>query len=588
MENNTKNLCLYIPISERCCVSSSLSYSRGPASPFRASLKPRRGLTPDWEEEVATGTEAQGQTDKFGLIDFREPLRGFNNCFEICWLKELLPLCLEYQSFMSMGNQQGIKIKTHCSGFDENGDALPKSPRFQIPQKRRKGAERLVKVDSSQQDFKVTPRTQKVSSKARRLTRFQKMNSPAFGEWDSEEARHIIFTPAWRRTRVLGSPQELQPSWRVKPSDVLSSKKDLFSTRDGLSVKEKCALLDSDTDHSEYDNDVYSMGTTSLKLAEESEDNARNTEEAQMIRQEKTQEQKAHGGEEKSCQWMYEEMGRKAAAQRVMGKIEELEGIIRQVSLNSSECLKEEEAGFICDGEDKEKDKYRAEFSSQKKGYAGDNSQLIEEFYALGEALSQSLRQVLKVEGRKAERKPFTEAEKAPSKPSSTGSTRRPLNLLSHPYHVSSHVPNYSSSPSLSAGKETSPVSTPPLSVIQDASRRTSSVSPILSPLFMSSPHSLPLSLTDHHGKDISDSPTGWKGSAGDSSFPQRTAGCRSATAAPGGTGSYERKRFSQANSELMQMQTSRCTSETDPLSSGNCASFVFLSMSLKKKRLCD
>lgn len=477
---------------------------------------------------------------------------------------------------MSMGNQQGIKIKTHCSGFNENGNVLPKSPRSQIPQKRRKRAEGLVKVDSCQQNFKMAPRTQKVFSKASRPTRIQKMNSPAFGEWDSEEEKHIIFTPACRRKRVLVSPQELQPSWRVKPLDVLSSKKDLFSTRDGLSVKEKCALLDSDTDHSEYDNNVYStcISTTSLKFAEKSEYNSRNAEKVQTIQQEITQEQKAEG-EEKSSQWVYEEMGRRAAAQRVMGKIEELEGIIRKVSLTSSECLKEEEASFIWDGEDKEKDKYRAELGSQKKCYTGDKSQLIEEFYALGEALSQSLRQVLKVEGRKAETKPFTEAEKTPSKPSSPGSTRRPLNLLSHPYHVSSHVPIYSSSPSLSAGRETSPVSTPSLSVIQDASRRMSSVSPILSPLFMSSQHSLPLSLTDHHGKDNSDSHTGWKGSAGDSLFPRRTGGCRSATAAPGGTGSYERKRFSQANSELMQMQTSRYTSETDLLSSGNYVSFV-------------
>lgn len=585
MENNHKNLHLYIPISERCCISPSLSYSRGPASPFRASLKPQRGLTPDWEEEEsATGTEAQGQTDKFGLIDFREPLGGFNKCFEICWLKELLPLCLEYQSFMTMGNQQGIKIKTHCNGFDENGDALPKSPRFLIPRKRRRRAEGLVKVDSSQQKFKMTPRTQKVSSKARRPTRFQKMDSPGFGEWDSDEEKHIIFTPASRRKRVLESPQELQPSWRGKPPVVLSSKKDFFSTRDSLSVKEKCVLLDSDTDHSEYDNDVYStcISPTSLKLAEKSKDNARNTENVQLIRQEKTQEQKAEGGEVKSSQWMYEEMGRKAAAQRVMGKIEELEGIIRQVSLNSAECLKEEEARFILDGEDKEKDRHRAEYSSQKKGYNGDKSQLIEEFYALGEALSQSLRQVLKVEGRKAERKPSTEAEKAPSKPGSTGSTRRPLNLWSHSYHVSSHVPNYSSSFSLSAGRETSPISTPSLSVIQDVSQRMSCMSPILSPLFMSSQPSLPLSLTDrHHRKDISDSHAGWKGSAGDSLFPRRTGGCRSATAAPGGTGSYERTRFSQVDSEPMQMQRSRCTSETDDLlSSGNYHNFVIMTRS--------
>lgn len=565
-------------------MSPSLSHCRGPASPFKASLKPQQGLTSRCEEEKGTAeTDKQGQTEKFGLIDLRETLKALDDFSEIRWLTDLLPLCLECQSFMSMGNQQGMKIKPHCHGNDENRDALPKSPRFQIPRKRRRRAEGLV---YSQHNLKMTPSTLRVPSKARRLTRLQITSSPTFGEWDSDEDRQIICTPASRRKRVLGSPQELQPSWRVKPPDALSADFRHSKNRDDLSVKEKCALPDSDTDLSEYDNDMYSIciSPTSLEPTGKREDNARDTEKARIIRPESDQKKKAEGGEEKSSQWMYEEMGRKAAAQRVMGKIEELEGIIRRVSLSSSDWIREEEAQFILDGcVDEERHRCRAEFGSQNKGCSEDKPQLIEEFHALGEALSQSLRQVLKVEGPNAEREPFTEAKETSSQPNNIGSTRKPLNLSSHSYPFAFNVPSDSSSPSLSAGGETSPVPTPSLSAILDVSQRTSSsfkgMSPILSPLFTSSQHSLPLSQTDHHEKDISDCHRGWISSVGDSLFPQWAGGCRSSTTASGGTENDGRKTFSQENlrlSEQNQTQTFRCTSETDDLlSSGNYATYA-------------
>lgn len=571
MENSHKTLRLYIPISEKCCVSPSLSHCRGPASPFKTSLKPQQGRTSRCEEEEGTAeTDKQGQTDKFGLIDLRETLKALDDFSEIHWLTELLPLCLECQSFISMGNQQGMKIKPRCHGYDENRDALPKSPRFQIPRKRRRRAEGLVYTDNSQHNLKMTPSTLRVPSKARRLTRLQITSSPTFGEWDSEEDRQIICTPASRRKRVLGSPQELQPSWRVKPPDALSADFRHSKSRDDVSVKEKCALPDSDTDLSEYDNDMYStcISPTSLEPTGKREDNARNTQKARIIRPESDQKKEAEGGEEKSSQWLYEEMGRKAVAQRVMGKIEELEGIIRRVSLSSSDWIREEEAQFILDGcVDEERHRCRAEFGSQNKGCSEDKPQLIEEFHALGEALSQSLRQVLKVEGANTEREPFTEAKKTSSQPNNIGSTRKPLNLSSHSYPFAPNVPSDSSSPSLSAVGETSPVPTPSLSAILDVSQRTSSsfegMSPILSPLFTSS-------RTDQHEKDISDRHRGWISSVGDSLFPQWAGGCRS---------SDGRKTFSQENlrlSEQNQTQTSRCTSETDDLlSSGIYANYA-------------
>lgn len=576
-------------------MSPSLSHCRGPASPFKASLKPQRGLTSNCEEEEGTAeAEEQRRTDKLSLLELRETLKALDDFSEIRWLTELLPLCFECQAFTSMGNKQGMKIKPYCHGYAENRDASPKSPRFQIPRKRRRRVEGQVYTDNSQRNVKMTPRTLQVPSKSRRLTRFQITRSPTFGEWDSEEDRHIICTSAFRRKRVIGSPQELQPSWRVKLPDALSADFPV-NKKDDLSVKEECALPDSDTDLSEYDNDMYSMyiSPTSLEPSRKTKDNARNTQEAQIIQPEsgKDQENKAEGGEVKSSQWMHVEMGKKAAAERVLGKIEELEGIIRRVRLNSSDWVREgsngrDEAPFTLDGcTDEDKHRCRAEFGSQNKECNKDKPELIEEFHALCEALSQSLRQVLKMEGAKAEREPIKEAGKT-SKPNFIGSTRRPLNLASHSYHFTSNGLSYSSSPCHSAGGETPPVPTPSLYAILDVSQRTSSssedISPILSPLFTSSQLSPPLSLTDQHEKDISDHHMGWISSVGDNLLPQWAGGCRSATTVLGGTGNGSRKTLSQANLSLSERNQSQTTSDTeDLLSSGNNTNYASTTSSM-------
>lgn len=554
-------------------------------------------------EEGPAETVKRSPADQFVLTDLKETLKALDDSSEIRWLTDLLPLCLECQTFMSMGNQQGTKSKPNFHGYTESRETSQKSPRIQIPRKRRKRVEGLFYTGAFQHNLKTTPGTPRAHSKARRLTKLRITSSPAFEEWDLEEDRPITCTPAARRKRVMGkervslleerSQQELKPAWRVKLPDASSanfpfSRKGLFCPGEDLSGEEECALPDSDTDLSEYDNDMYStyISTTCLELAKKTEDNTRITQAARK------EEKKAESVEKKSSHWRYEEMEKKAAAQRVMGKIEEVEGIIRRVSLTSSDWIRDgqsdgrDEGQFISDGGVDVK-QHRAEFGSQletqNKQCSEDKPLVAEELQALGEALSQSLRQVLRMEGAKAESGPLTEAKKTSYTPNVFGSTRRPLNPPSYSYHFTSTMPNNSSSPSLSAGGETSPVPSPSLSAILDASPRTSSsfegMSPILSPLFTSSAsshHSLPLSRADQREEDASErSHVGWISSAGDSLFPQGTGGCGSAPTISGGTGSDQKN-----SRKSEQDQTYRCTSETEAsqdylLSSGNNANYA-------------
>ncbi|KAM8846734.1 formin isoform 1-T2 [Synchiropus picturatus] len=74
-------------------------------------------------------------------------------------------------------------------------------------------------------------------------------------------------------------------------------------------------------------------------------------------------------------------------AGRVINKIEEVEGIIRRVSLASSDWLKEEGEDDGC-----------PKVEHQKKEQLDEELRLVEELQALGEALSQSLHQALKME----------------------------------------------------------------------------------------------------------------------------------------------------------------------------------------------
>lgn len=552
MENTHKTLHLYVPISERSCVSPSLSHCRGPSPPFKAPLKTQ--LTSNCEE-----AEGPAEKDKLGLADLKETLKALDNFSEIL---ELLPSCLKCQDFMSMGNQQGTKIKPNCYGYSESRDALPKSPKFQIPRKRRRRVEGLVYTGSFQHNLKTTPGTPRMPQKARKLTKLGITNSPTFQVWDLEEDRTIMCTPAARRKRVMGkervsvskdSLQELKPTWRVRLPDSLSA------SRKDFSVKEECCLSDSETDVSEYDNDIFSTKTEDGRT--------RNSLKAQIKQAERDQEMKAEA-EEKSSQWRYEEMGKEAAAQRVIGKIEEVEGIIRRVSLTSSDLIRE--------GSNGKEEEFCSQLEIQNKGCDGENPLLVEELHALGEALSQSLRQVLKMEGAKAEREAFKDTKKTSYEQNLVGSTRRPRNLSPKSSHLASSVPNNSS-----------PVPSPTLSSVLDVPQRTSSgfegSSPVLSPQLTSSKQSLPASLTDQHEREVSERHIRWMSSAEASSLPRGDEGCESAATVAGGTENDQKNIRKILENQTL---TSRCTSETevdqdDLLSSGKIANF-----STTKKRM--
>ncbi|KAK9531327.1 hypothetical protein VZT92_010760 [Zoarces viviparus] len=143
-----------------------------------------------------------------------------------------------------MGNQQCTKNKQNLHGHTESRDALPKSPRLQIPWKRRRRVEGLVYSGGFQHNLKTTPGTQRAPPKANRLTELTMTSSPTFGVWDFEEVWPMMCTPAAQRKRVTGkervsslernrSRQELKPTWRVKLPDALSAsfnqKRGLFS-----------------------------------------------------------------------------------------------------------------------------------------------------------------------------------------------------------------------------------------------------------------------------------------------------------------------------------------------------------------------
>ncbi|KAK9531329.1 hypothetical protein VZT92_010761 [Zoarces viviparus] len=72
MEGTRATLNLYVPVSERVCVSPSLSHCRGPVPPFKAPLKHRGGLISNYREAGPAGAAKQGRADKFVLSDLKE------------------------------------------------------------------------------------------------------------------------------------------------------------------------------------------------------------------------------------------------------------------------------------------------------------------------------------------------------------------------------------------------------------------------------------------------------------------------------------------------------------------------------------
>lgn len=551
-----------------------------------------------------------GQVDKF--TDLEETLKALDDSSEVSWHTELLPLCLECQAFMSMGNQQGTNLKASYLG---SRGTSPTSPRSQIPRKRRR---RVEGICSHQHKLKMTPKTQQVTPHSKRMTKV--MSSAVFEEWCLGEKKSICTPAAQRKTadgndRVERSislseesnvrrPQELKPAWGAELLNVSSANVHRsYSQKGALSLKEEDTLVDSDSDLSEYDNETHLMciSQSSIDPIDKTEDSTRNTVQSAS----QLGGTKAEGTGRKSSQRRFEEMAKGAAAHRVMVKIEEVEEIIRRVSLTSSDWIKEGSKGknephFIsegCVGEDQLQileQKCKAEFSTHSRldnqdlQSSEDKPLVVEELRALAEAMNQSLHQALRMEGAKTESEPFIESKKTLCKQSPMKSTRRPP----HEYHFTfndSMVPNNSSSSPLSTGGETSSAPSMSLSAILDVSPRASSscekASPILSPLFLSSLYSLgpsqqsvPLNLSDQNEPDTSEDHK--VETVEDSLFP---CSCECATEVSSETEMNNRKNLAPATlwlNEQNQKQSYRCISETETsqdylLFSGNNATMT-------------
>lgn len=517
MESIHNTLRLYMPLSEKSCVSPPLSRCRGTDSSFSASLKPPRELPKKGEEEEEEDCTTESEKPSFHLADFREILQVLDDFCEIRQLAEVLRLHFHCQAVVDMGNRQGVKVKPCCHGFGFNHDSFPKS-RFQVLKNRR--AKGGVYTNN-----RITVRLPPVPSKI----------SSSFGVQDSQ----IICRSLSRKRRTIRGPAELQPSWNARTD--FPFKKDL-SSRKGSSIILESSLPDSDTDQSEYDNEKYSS-SGNLENVRITKDDDRCAPTAKKIQPGGDRDWAKTAGEEKhSSLWMKEEKGNKAVAQRLMGKIEELEGIIHQVRL-SSDWMDgggdgRDEAHCIMNGDAQRDNLTCRKMFFQNTRYSDDERHL-KEFQVLGEALNRSLRQVLKMEAAKAERDSSIKTEEITLKPNQSRSTKRPL-THSHDFTFAKNI------------------------------------SPVLAPLLTSSPCSL--KPTEQLEKPTSESHNPSTNSNRDSSLSQHTEHPERVPTVL----EHGRERASQENLELSEQdQTSRCTSEIgDLLCSGNNAklSFIYLS----------
>lgn len=559
MEESLKFLNLSIPLGEGSHLSPSISYRRGNISPLKASLKPQQGPTSgegeEDEEEGRTDTQKLDHIDSFDLSDWRENIKPPGDLAEIIHPDQLLPLCVECQAFPRMGNQQGMKIKPPFQGYAECQAASPKSPRFQIPRKRRRRGEKPIYFTESVPRSKLTT----LPSNERTLSKLQKTSTSTFGGWNLEDDRHIFCTPASRRKIVLKSQHKFEPLLELRSLGALTadspvSQNSLFP-QNGLFAKKEPSLQDSDTDQSEYDElPSVLIYPCSNKPARKTEEGAWDEPKCPLIKPEKYEdEEKERKLEGKISTWVVSEMAKKAAAERVRSKIEELEGIIRQVSLNSSSHRRQKESKCLFNVPVHE------EKSLQNAFHQDTGTQLMVEFQALSEALSQSLLQVLMVEGAREEKLLATSSE----------SSR--LNPVLCSEHCTSNWSSNTTSNSYSSRGETThfppPSPSPMLEVSEETSASFEGTSPILSPLFSSSHKSLKASWTCQQG--VSDHHRFRSNFVEGDLSPQWKA----ATKDSGSTEKENRNCFCQGNlrpSEWDQAQVCRCINERDLLSSGN------------------
>lgn len=401
MESIHNTLHLYNPLSERSC--------RGTDSSLSASLKPPRVLP---EEEV------EEEKPSFHLAGFREILQVLDDFCEIRQLAEVLRLHFHCRAVVDVGNQQGVKGKPCCRGFGFIHDGLPKSRCQVLKNRRAKGG---VYTNN-----KIAVRLPPVPSKT----------SHPSGVRDLQ----IICRSLLRKGRTIRGPPELQPSWKAR-TDFPFTKH--LSSRNSSSVILQSSPPDSDTDWSENESEQCSS-SGNLESVKITKDN-RCPPTAKKIQPGGDGDWVKAAGEEKhSSLWMKEEKEKKAAAQRLMGKMEELSSGWMDEGGDGSD-----EARSVMNGEAQRGNLKRRQMFLQDTGYS-DEERHLKEFQALGEALSQSLRQVLKMEAAKADRDPSIETEE-PSR-----STKGPLTFCHDFTSAESVSPLLTSSPTEQLEKSTS------------------------------------------------------------------------------------------------------------------------------------
>nr|XP_057913838.1 formin-like isoform X2 [Doryrhamphus excisus] len=326
MKGTHASLPFHIPISGMSAhVSSSLG---GLASPFNDPQDHRLELSFHKEEGPTK------LVDTFRLTDSSE----------ILWLKELLLLCSEYQTFMSMGNQQGMNVQTELN-------TVPKCCGI-----RRRSLEGPVHINE-------TPRSLEQPAMPRSLLKFWVTSTPSCEETvDFEEEFTICMHDKESVARGHssfddkdGDLMDFQASWRA-------------ATQGSPCVSRNCPFCygeeeeesASETDLSEYDEICSPLGLDSRT----------------------------------------ETVGKSTAVQRVKSKIEEVEDIINRVSLTSLEWIKKTNkardqllsGNDTCLGGD-----VPQHFQTQTQ--YNQCKLLVDEFRCLGEALSESLHRALRMEG---------------------------------------------------------------------------------------------------------------------------------------------------------------------------------------------
>ncbi|XP_064780780.1 uncharacterized protein LOC135505661 [Oncorhynchus masou masou] len=418
--------------------------------------------TVQWDQSGELGIKKQKQSFE---VDSKADGLGSSLDSELHWLADLhlLPLCSECKARVGMGNQGG---KLRHLGSEESQDGcsprLPPDP--QATRRRRTGG--MNGTSSLQHTLTRSPGTPRTagSSKRMRLKRLWNMSarpaeetlqwgavesSPAYpsdGVSNSNftERRNTVMRGGEKektdtiqggreREKCSKSPtmtQEAKRPCTVPSSAVLDSLRGVLlseshscslnkvlpfeyhyssrTAREVVSLKEESVHIDSDTELSDYDNEFCNTSPFPSKSqeVEEAQDSTRQSPEGGA---DQALSPSQEGGRAEKGWRM--EMKRREAAWRVMEKIEEVEGIIRRVSLTSADWIKEGREGSVFElftpdvseeesvSENKPESSFQLQPELQDWGTTLEDSLSAEEIHALGEALSQSLRRALRMEG---------------------------------------------------------------------------------------------------------------------------------------------------------------------------------------------